>query len=93
MSEAGGPSPLRCCWNYKFLADFDLVGVLEIIGLGDGHVFVGVAVEVLADLGQVVAGLHGVVLGACFGFDVVLQVGEGWVYGLDSVPDAVLAGL
>jgi hypothetical protein len=48
---------------------------------------------VLADLGQVVAGLHGVVLGACFGFDVVLQVGEGWVYGLDSVPDAVLAGL
>src|ERR1700730_9482510 len=86
-------SALSSGWNDQFLADLDLVGIVQVVGFGDGQIFVGVAVEVLADLGKVVARLHGVILRTLFGFDVMLQVGEGWINRLDGIPDAVLAGL
>ena len=78
--------------NYQFLADLDLVGIVQVVGFGDGQVFVGVAVEMLADFGQVVARLHGVILCALLRFDVMFQVGKGWIDGFDGIPDAVLAG-
>src|SRR6185295_4823441 len=84
---------LRGRGDYQFLADLDLVGIFQVVGLGDDWIFVGVTVEMLADLGQVVAGLHGIILGARLGFDVMFQVGEGWIDGLNGIPDAVFAGL
>ena len=66
QTSARGPtpevSPLSGSGDDQLLADFDLVGIFQIIGFGNDGIFVGIAVEVLADLGQVVARLHGVIL-------------------------------
>ena len=48
---------LRCCWNDQFLTDFNFVGILQVVGFGDDGIFVGVTVEMAADLGKIVAGL------------------------------------
>src|SRR6185369_4388847 len=54
------PLPLRRVRNPQPLARIDLVGVLQhrLVGLEDLGVLVGVAVVVLGDLGERVAGLH-----------------------------------
>jgi len=70
----------------------DLVRISEAVGLGDFHVLVGIAVEVLADLRKIIAGLHGIGLSAGDDLNIVFEVGEAGVDGLDAVPDAVLAG-
>src|ERR1700730_7639459 len=85
-------SALSSGWNDQFLADLDLVGIVQVVGFGDGQVFVGVAVEMFADLGQVVARLHGVILRTLVGLDVMFQVGKRWIDSLNRIPDAVFAG-
>ena len=63
--------------NSHFLPRPDVVGVVDAAGLSDLAVVVGVAVEELADLAQVVPGLDGVLLVRAAGVgDLVLQVGE-----------------
>src|ERR1700688_51920 len=36
--------PLRGGWNHQFLTDLDFVGIVQVVGLGDDGILVGVAV-------------------------------------------------
>ena len=36
---------LCCCRNHQFLADFDLVGIFQVVGFRDDGVLVGIAVK------------------------------------------------
>src|SRR5271166_6267304 len=78
--------------NGQLLSGPDFVEVGEAVGLGNVHVLVGVAIEILADFRKVVAGLHDIYLLSGNDLDVVLEVGEAGIDRLDAVPDAVLAG-
>jgi len=79
--------------NHQRLADFDLVGILQVVGFDDDGILVGVAVEMPADFGQIVPGLYGIALVALLNLDVVLQVGKVWIDRFDCIPDAILARL
>jgi len=76
----------------QLLPHLDFVGIVESVGLGNVQVPVGIAVKVFADLRQIVARLDRVNLVAGNDLNVMLEVGETGIHGLDTVPDAVLAG-
>src|SRR5271165_4624322 len=88
-----GAGPLQILLgNGQLLSGPDFVGVGEAVGVGNVHVLVGVAIGILADLRKVVARLHDIYLLSGNNLNVVLEVSEAGINGLDAVPDTVLAG-
>src|ERR1700756_4674256 len=75
--------------NRDGLSSLNLVCVRDAVGLCDLLVLIGIAVEVFADLGEIVAGLDGVGLRVAGGGDLVVEIGVGGIYLLDCVPDTI----
>jgi len=68
----------------KGSADGNVVGVGDVVGLGDLRILVGVAVEEQADGREGIAGFDGDGLGrSAAGADLVLEVGVGGIDFLD----------
>jgi hypothetical protein len=60
--------------NFQRLTDFDLVRIFQVVGLGDDRVLIGITVEMPADFGKIVSGLHGIALFALPYLDVIRRV-------------------
>jgi hypothetical protein len=98
LPQRGANSPVRCGLVIRrqvlgqdrqvdLLADLNLIGVVQAIGLRNLRIFIGISVEKFAYFGEVVASLDGVRLFVpARGGNLVMKVGIRGIALFDDIP-------